>query len=172
MTTPHVEWQRDFVIKYSTIARMKNGLRKTYFYETECKHQKKTLREISCPLCHALFECCQKCCKDFSESDVEIKTYNDLICPDCIEQCHQCKIFISEENGSRNDEYPYDLYCTPCANKMGYGYDSPDELEQLKPSQKELNEQGGLEDEGSTDEESSDRSSEDNNSEDSSEDDN
>lgn len=134
MSAPHIEWERKHVVKYSTIARMKNGLRKTYFYETDCRHQAKTLQELACPLCDALFECCQKCYNDFSESDVNAESYDDLICPDCIEQCHKCKKYVAEENGSRNDVYPYELYCVSCAENLGFCYDSPDEFSKDKDS--------------------------------------
>lgn len=139
MSNPHIEWERDYVTKYSITARMKNGLRKTLFYETSCKHNTKTLQEIPCPLCNALFECCQKCYNDYSESDVTVESFDDLICPDCIDQCYKCKVFLSDENGSRSDIYPHDLYCTPCANELGFCYNSPDELSQTENSKQQSN---------------------------------
>lgn len=135
MSRPHVEWERSNVVKYSNIARMKNGLRKTYFFENECQHDEDTLTKLSCPICQGEFECCQNCCMDFAEDDVTINDWEDLVCPDCLEQCHQCHIFTSEENATRNDQYPYELYCVACAESLGDCYDEPDELEE-KPIKK------------------------------------
>lgn len=116
MSRPHVEWEREFVTKYSNISRVKNGLRKTYFYENECKHHLKSLNQLECPLCQSLFECCQRCYIDFCESEIEVESWDDLICPDCIEQCNNCQLYITEENGSRESDYPYDLHCLNCDN--------------------------------------------------------
>jgi hypothetical protein len=130
MSKSNIEWQRQYVIKYSNINKMKNGLRKVYFYENDCKHQRNSLEEIDCPMCRTEFECCDKCYMDFTESGVKPETYEDLICPDCLEQCKSCQKFITDDNGSRADTYPYDLYCNDCSNDMGVAYDNPDELEQ------------------------------------------
>ena len=40
MNQAHIEWQRDYVTKYSNINRMKNGLRKSYFHENDCAHDR------------------------------------------------------------------------------------------------------------------------------------
>jgi hypothetical protein len=130
MSEAIIEWHRKYVTKYSNINRMKNGLRKVYFYENNCKHQKNSLEEVDCPMCHTEFECCDKCYMDFTESGVKPETYEDLVCPDCLEQCKNCQKFITDDNGSRSDAYPYDLYCNTCSDDMGVAYDNPDELEQ------------------------------------------
>lgn len=128
MNEPHIEWEREYIIKYSNINKMKNGLRKSYFYETNCRHQKSSLEEVRCPLCRSAFECCDKCYMDFTQTDVMPESYDDLVCPDCLEKCHECGKYITDDNGSRADVYPYDLYCDDCANKLGNTYDEPDEL--------------------------------------------
>lgn len=137
MNEPHVEWEREYLTKYSNINRMKNGLRKSYFYETNCRHQKNSLEEVECPLCSSLFDCCDKCYMDFTQSDVIPETYDDLVCPDCLEQCKECKKYITDDNGSRADVYPYDLYCHQCASNFGYTYDEPGELDDNKKNQEE-----------------------------------
>ena len=152
MSKSNIEWNRNYVTKYSNITKMKNGLRKVYFYENECKHHSKSYQRLPCPLCQSLFECCRKCYADFSETDVNVESWEDLICPDCIEKCHKCCIYVSEENGTRSDNYPYELYCDPCANQLGFCYDSPDEL-QPNNFNKHNNNESNNEDEDESDNE-------------------
>jgi hypothetical protein len=127
MSKTIVEWKRQFVTKQSEITNMKNGVRKEYFYDNKCRHNK-TIMGLKCPICKSSFECCQKCYLDFCEDGIEVNGWDDLICPDCLEQCQQCKKFTCEAGGSRSDSYPFNLYCATCAKKLGICYDSPDEL--------------------------------------------
>lgn len=132
MSKAHTEWQREYVSKYSNINKMKNGLRKIYFYENDCEHDD-SVEEVECPLCQTLFECCNECLMDFTRSDFDENNskdiYDDLVCPDCLEICFQCHNFITDDQGSRADSYPYNLYCNNCAEENGVTYDSPEELE-------------------------------------------
>lgn len=152
MNQAHIEWQRDYVTKYSNINRMKNGLRKSYFYENDCDHDN-TKEEVECFSCKSLFDCCDVCYMDFTESGVSPETYDDLVCPDCLEQCINCHKFITEDNGSRSDSYPYDLYCTDCAESIGDTYDEPDELEDRDDDDEEEDDEDDEEDDDEEDDE-------------------
>lgn len=156
MTEAHIEWQREYVTKYSNINRMKNGLRKSYFYETECQHHKDTLEEVECILCKSLFECCDVCYMDYAESGVNPETYDDLVCPDCLEKCINCNKYITDDNGSRSDVYPYDLYCIECANLAGDTYDEPEELDDNEDATDEDEDEEDLSDDDMSDEDITD----------------
>lgn len=115
MSEAHVEWKRKYVTKYSTLARMKNGLRKTYFSENNCNHDTKTIQELECSICESSLECCRKCYKDFTEDNVAIDSWDDLVCSDCLESCHKCGTIIAHDNGIRSDEYPHEFFCQDCS---------------------------------------------------------
>lgn len=161
MNKPHIEWQRDNVTKYSNINRMKNGLRKSYFYENNCKHDK-TVEEVECLLCGSFFDCCDICYMDFSKSDVTPKTYDDLACPDCLEKCIKCNKFIVDDDGSRSDVYPYDLYCEECAESIGDTYDDPNELNKDDNSDDDDDDDDNSDDNSDDDEAEEDEEDEDN----------